>query len=145
MASASEIKSPYDPKVVDPRRYEINYCLGEIYLTMKNGYEDTYLDEETLAKLNIDVNHMSLNTGNSDVIRHPFFMPLDQKVVDEHWPENEHRVADEWPDLNYFSKDNFNAAAFANHFADYFAYYTFLNYNTWDWRRYSFTYLSLLL
>jgi hypothetical protein len=133
---ASSSKPFYDPKDEDPRRREIKRALGTIYLAMRK-YEDhvTYVDEDMLATLNIEVHRMSLDTGKSDGISQPFFVPLDQKIVDEHWPKSEPRVADEWPDLSAFSHDNFNAAVFAHRHASHHAYYTFFDYYTWEFRQ----------
>ncbi len=136
MASSSAPKPAYDPKDEDPRRREIKRGLGKIYLAMRN-YEDhvTYLDKEMLAMLNIEVHRMSLDSGKSDRISQPFFVPLDNKIVNAHWPKVERQVADEWPNLSHFSDDNFNAAVFAKRHASHHAYYTFFDYHTWDYRR----------
>lgn len=106
-----------------PERREIVFGIARIYMKLLRSRSEKYLDDEMLAELRIVVSHMSLQTGKSDAIQDPFFVPLNRQLLDEQWANMRDKL--DWPKPGFFIITNFHAAARVEEFATAIAEFNF--------------------
>lgn len=101
MTTTQKKKVWYKLRNEGPERREIALGIGGIHKKVTRS-SHKYLDEADLCNLCIDVSSMDPNTGKSDTVQDPFFVPLGRDVIDQEWAKMDPEI--EWPDLDFSSR-----------------------------------------